>query len=161
MFCTVRLDLWLVSFERVDLKKRQFVDHLRVYARAGDGGNGVIHFRREKYVPKGGPDGGDGGDGGDVVLRAAMDTDNLTDLFFRPRLIAENGEHGAGRQKKGKAGNDLIVKVPPGTIVCRMMNKEQKVLAENRNPKSLMAFGAMGAHINMAMQALKATESDQ
>ena len=51
MFCTVRLDLWLVSFERVDLKKRQFVDHLRVYARAGDGGNGVIHFRREKYVP--------------------------------------------------------------------------------------------------------------
>lgn len=111
----------------VSLKKRQFVDHLRVYARAGDGGNGVIHFRREKYVPKGGPDGGDGGDGGDVVLRAAMDTDNLTDLFFRPRLIAENGEHGSGRQKKGRAGNDLIVKVPPGTIVCRMRDKEQQL----------------------------------
>jgi len=110
----------------VNLKKRQFVDHIRVFVRAGDGGNGVVHFRREKYVPKGGPDGGDGGNGGDVVLRAAMDTDNLTDLFFRPRLIAANGEHGAGRQKKGRAGRDLVVKVPPGTIVFRLEDKDQK-----------------------------------
>ena len=120
------LDRWAVSFEVVDLKKRQFVDHIRVFVRAGDGGNGVVHFRREKYVPKGGPDGGDGGNGGDVVLRAAMDTDNLTDLFFRPRLIAANGEHGAGQQKKGRAGRDLVVKVPPGTIVFRLEDKDQK-----------------------------------
>ena len=123
----MRLDPSLVSFEVVILKKRQFVDHIRVYARAGDGGNGVVHFRREKYVPKGGPDGGDGGDGGDVLLKAAMDTDNLTDLFFRPRLIAAHGEHGAGRQKKGRSGKDLIIKVPPGTIVFRLAGKEQQV----------------------------------
>jgi len=116
----------VVSFEVVVLKKRQFVDHIRVFVRAGDGGNGVVHFRREKYVPKGGPDGGDGGNGGNVVLRAANDTDNLTDLFFRPRLIAENGEHGSGRQKKGRAGRDLVVKVPPGTLVFRLEDKYQR-----------------------------------
>lgn len=105
------------------LKKRQFVDHIRVYARAGDGGNGVVHFRREKYVPKGGSDGGDGGDGGDVIFKAAPDTDNLTHLFFKSRLIAENGEHGAGRQKKGRSGKDLVVKVPPGTMIFRSPSK--------------------------------------
>ncbi|MCP4848172.1 MAG: GTPase ObgE [Verrucomicrobiaceae bacterium] len=130
-FCAVRLDPRLVSFEVVILKKRQFVDHIRVFARAGDGGNGVVHFRREKYVPKGGPDGGDGGDGGDVILKAAMDTDNLTDLFYRSRLIAPHGEHGAGRQKKGRSGNDLVVKVPPGTIVFRLADKDQQVDAED------------------------------
>lgn len=120
----------------MSLKKRQFVDHIRVYARAGDGGNGVVHFRREKYVPKGGPDGGDGGNGGDVVLKAAMDTDNLTDLFFRSRLLAEHGENGGGRQKRGKSGKDLVVKVPPGTIVFRLADKEQQVdaLGEGLEP---------------------------
>ena len=64
------------------MKKRQFVDHVRVLARAGDGGNGIVHFRREKYIPKGGPDGGDGGDGGSIIIKAVNDTDNLTHLFF-------------------------------------------------------------------------------
>jgi len=99
------------------VKKRQFVDHIRIYVRAGDGGNGIVHFRREKYVPKGGPDGGDGGNGGDVVLMVASDTDNLTHLFFRPRLIAKSGDHGQGREKHGKSGKELVVRVPPGTLV--------------------------------------------
>ncbi|MEE2808970.1 MAG: GTPase ObgE [Verrucomicrobiota bacterium] len=99
------------------MKKRQFVDHIRIYVRAGDGGNGIVHFRREKYVPKGGPDGGDGGNGGDVVLMVASDTDNLTHLFFRPRLIAKSGDHGQGREKHGKSGKELVVRVPPGTLV--------------------------------------------
>jgi len=123
----VLLDRDVVSFDLVILKKRQFVDHIRVYAAAGDGGNGVVHFRREKYVPKGGPDGGDGGDGGDVILEAASDTDNLTHLFFKSRLIAENGEHGGGRQKKGRAGKDLLVKVPPGTMIFRSPDKGEGI----------------------------------
>lgn len=99
------------------MKKRQFVDHVRIYVRAGDGGNGIVHFRREKYVPKGGPDGGDGGNGGDVVLKVASDTDNLTHLFFKSRLIAKSGAHGQGRGKHGKSGKELVVRVPPGTLV--------------------------------------------
>jgi len=99
------------------LKKRQFVDHVRIYVRAGDGGNGIVHFRREKYVPKGGPDGGDGGNGGDVILKVASDTDNLTHLFFKSRLIAQSGAHGQGRGKHGKSGSELVVRVPPGTLV--------------------------------------------
>ena len=99
------------------MKKRQFVDHVRIYVRAGDGGNGIVHFRREKYVPKGGPDGGDGGDGGDIVLQVASDTDNLTHLFFKSRLIAKSGDHGQGRDRHGKSGKELIVRVPPGTLV--------------------------------------------
>ena len=121
------LDPDVVSFDLVILKKRQFVDHIRVYAAAGDGGNGVVHFRREKYVPKGGPDGGDGGDGGDVILVAATDTDNLTHLFFKSRLIAENGDHGGGRQKKGRAGKDLLVKVPPGTMIFSSPDKGEGI----------------------------------
>ena len=93
------------------MKKRQFVDHIRIYVRAGDGGNCIVHFRREKYVPKGGPDGGDGGDGGDVVLKVASDTDNLTHLFFKSRLIAKSGDHGQGREKHGKSGKNLVVRV--------------------------------------------------
>lgn len=68
-------------------------------------------------MPKGGPDGGDGGNGGDVVLMVASDTDNLTHLFFRPRLIAKSGDHGQGREKHGKSGKELVVRVPPGTLV--------------------------------------------
>ena len=101
----------------IHLKKRQFVDHIRVYARAGDGGNGIVHFRREKYVPKGGPDGGDGGDGGDVILEVAANTDNLTHLFFNSKLVAEGGAQGEGREKTGKGGRDKVTKVPPGTMV--------------------------------------------
>jgi len=85
--------------------------------RAGDGGNGVVHFRREKFKPKGGPDGGDGGNGGDVVLEVASNTDNLTHLFFNSKIIGQSGEHGRGREQKGKAGKDKVVKVPPGTLI--------------------------------------------
>ena len=74
------------------MKKRQFVDHVRVFARAGDGGNGIVHFRREKYIPKGGPDGGDGGDGGSIIIKAVNDTDNLTHLFFNSRIIAKSSD---------------------------------------------------------------------
>ena len=89
-----------------------FIDEIKVYARAGHGGRGCVAFRREKYRPKGGPDGGNGGRGGNVILRADHDLNNLIAQYYQPRLIAENGGHGLGKGMDGRAGKDLIVKVP-------------------------------------------------
>jgi GTP-binding protein len=94
-----------------------FVDRIKVFAQAGNGGRGSVSFRREKFVPKGGPDGGDGGRGGDVILRADRHTDNLSNLFYEPIIKAKNGGHGMGKKMAGRAGADKIVKVPVGTIV--------------------------------------------
>ena len=96
-----------------------FIDHIRIFARAGDGGDGVVSWRREKYVPKGGPDGGDGGAGGDVILVVDPSTDNLRQYHYDPKLIAEDGKNGAGQRKTGKSGKRIIGKVPPGTVVYR------------------------------------------
>lgn len=94
-----------------------FVDRVRVFAQAGNGGRGCVSFRREKFVPKGGPDGGDGGRGGDVILRADRHVDNLANLFYEPIVKAKNGEHGKGKKMAGRAGADKTVRVPLGTIV--------------------------------------------
>jgi GTP-binding protein len=94
-----------------------FVDRVKVFVQAGKGGRGCVSFRREKFVPKGGPDGGDGGRGGDVILRADRHVDNLTNLFYEPIIKAESGGHGKGKKMTGRAGADKIVKVPAGTIV--------------------------------------------
>ncbi|MDQ2824623.1 MAG: GTPase ObgE [Verrucomicrobiota bacterium] len=94
-----------------------FVDRIKVFAQAGNGGRGSVSFRREKFVPKGGPDGGDGGRGGDVILRVDPHVDNLTNLFYEPIIKAKNGGHGMGKKMYGRAGQSKIVKVPVGTIV--------------------------------------------
>jgi GTP-binding protein len=94
-----------------------FVDRIKVFVQAGKGGRGCVSFRREKFVPKGGPDGGDGGRGGDVILRADRHVDNLTNLFYEPIIKAKSGGHGKGKKMAGRAGADKIVKVPAGTIV--------------------------------------------
>jgi GTP-binding protein len=94
-----------------------FVDRIKVFAQAGKGGRGCVSFRREKFVPKGGPDGGDGGRGGDVILRADRHVDNLANLFYEPIIKAKNGSHGKGKKMAGRAGANKIVKVPVGTIV--------------------------------------------
>lgn len=96
-----------------------FIDHIRIFAKAGDGGDGVVSWRREKFVPRGGPDGGDGGAGGDVVLVVDPSTDNLRQYHFDPKLIAENGKNGAGTRKTGRSGKKVIGRVPPGTVVYR------------------------------------------
>lgn len=96
-----------------------FIDHIRIFARAGDGGDGVVSWRREKFVPRGGPDGGDGGAGGSVVLVVDPSTDNLRQYYYDPKLLAENGKNGAGVRKTGKSGKHVIGKVPPGTVVYR------------------------------------------
>ena len=94
-----------------------FVDRIKVFAQAGKGGRGCVSFRREKFVPKGGPDGGDGGRGGDVILRADRHADNLANLFYEPLIKAKNGTHGKGKKMAGRAAANKIVKVPVGTIV--------------------------------------------
>jgi GTP-binding protein len=101
-----------------------FVDRIKVSVQAGNGGRGCVSFRREKFVPKGGPDGGDGGRGGDVVLRAERHVDNLANLFYEPIIRAKNGSHGKGKKMAGRAGANKIVKVPVGTIVWRAEDKK-------------------------------------
>jgi GTP-binding protein len=99
------------------MKTRTFIDQVDVVVRSGKGGDGAATFRREALVPFGGPDGGDGGRGGDVVLRASTHVNSLIALFFEPHLFAENGVPGSGRQCAGRRGKDLVVDVPPGTLV--------------------------------------------
>ena len=96
-----------------------FVDRIKVFAQAGNGGRGCVSFRREKFVPRGGPDGGDGGRGGDVILRADVHTDNLTSLYYEPIIKAKSGGHGQGKKMHGRGAPAKVVKVPIGTIVYR------------------------------------------
>src|SRR5215510_16412984 len=94
-----------------------FIDEVRIYVKAGDGGNGCLAFRREKYVPRGGPSGGDGGRGGDVYLVANEHVTTLLHLRYNPEHKGERGRHGEGSNRSGKDGADAIVKVPVGTQV--------------------------------------------
>jgi GTPase len=94
-----------------------FVDRVEIFVKAGDGGRGMSSFRREKYVPKGGPDGGDGGDGGSVIIRAAANADNLAPLAHQKHWKAPSGGRGGSSLCHGKKAKDLIIDVPPGTIV--------------------------------------------
>jgi len=95
----------------------KFVDEATIEVRAGDGGNGCVSFRREKYIPFGGPDGGDGGDGGSVYLQADSGINTLVDFRHSRRFTAQRGGNGMGRNRTGKSGEDLVVRVPVGTIV--------------------------------------------
>ena len=94
-----------------------FIDRVRIRVKAGDGGSGIVSFRREKFVPMGGPDGGDGGRGGDVIVRADANLSTLLDYTYRDQWRAENGDHGSGANKSGAAGDDIVLPVPPGTII--------------------------------------------
>ena len=95
----------------------KFVDEALITVEAGNGGAGCLSFRREKYIPKGGPDGGDGGHGGSVILMADENLNTLIDYRFQPRYRADNGRPGAGRNKTGAGGSDLVLKVPVGTAI--------------------------------------------
>src|ERR1700704_3280157 len=101
-----------------------FVDRIKVLAQAGSGGRGSSRLRREKFVPKGGPDGGDGGRGGDVILRADRHTDNLSNLFYEPIIKAKSGGNGMGKKMHGRSAPLKIVKVPVGTIVWPAENRQ-------------------------------------
>jgi GTP-binding protein len=115
----------------------KFVDSARISVHAGDGGRGCVGFRREKYVPKGGPDGGDGGRGGHVYLRADKQLATLLDFKYKKSYIAERGKHGMGARKTGHDGGDIVIGVPTGTVVrnaetgevlCDMVDDGQEVM---------------------------------
>lgn len=123
-----------------------FVDTAKVIIRAGKGGNGAISFRREIYIPKGGPDGGDGGKGGDVVFVASKDCNTLIDFRFQPKLIAEDGKAGSGQKSSGKSGKDLEVEVPVGTVVKR----DGEIIADlvRDGQREIVAHGGDGGYGN-------------
>ena len=136
-----------------------FVDHIKIYAKAGDGGNGSAHFARKKFVPKGGPDGGDGGRGGDIVLQVDSHTDNLKAFFYKAKVRAEDGKPGGENQRTGKSGKRLVVSVPQGTLVYRevpeedMDGAEAGSACEESEPEK--ATGSQDDHLDMVTRALR------
>ena len=134
------------------MKPTTFVDQVRIQVFAGNGGNGVATFRREKYIPHGGPDGGDGGDGGSVFLRASKDAASLLDLHFAPLVRAQHGEKGRSKQQYGHGGEDKIALVPVGTEVRDHETGEfiGEVLADGDRLK--VAQGGKGGLGNMHFQ---------
>jgi GTPase len=94
-----------------------FIDESKIYVKAGDGGNGCCSFRREKYVPRGGPDGGDGGKGGDVIIEASPRIHTLLDQRYHPHYKSERGQHGKGKNCTGRSGRDTVIHVPAGTVI--------------------------------------------
>ncbi|MEK7096513.1 MAG: GTPase ObgE [Patescibacteria group bacterium] len=96
-----------------------FIDEAEIYLKAGNGGDGAVSFRREKYIPHGGPDGGDGGNGGDIIIEVDENSHALAEFNYKKRFLAENGRNGMGSNKAGKAGQDLVIKMPPGTQIYK------------------------------------------
>ena len=127
----------------------KFVDEVRIRVEAGDGGRGCVSFRREKYVPRGGPNGGDGGNGGDVVLVVDPGLSTLVDLSYPQRLRAGHGEHGRGKDQHGASGADLVLRVPAGTLVYDAETDEP--IADLRVPgeQAVVARGGRGGRGNM------------
>ena len=125
-----------------------FTDYVKIIAKAGNGGNGAISFRREKYVAAGGPDGGDGGKGGDIYFEVDPDSNTLIDFRYNKKFKAENGKNGEGAHKYGKSGDDLYIKVPIGTIIRDA--KTNKVLADlsSEGQKELILAGGRGGKGN-------------
>ncbi len=122
----------------------KFVDEATIHVAAGDGGDGCLSFRREKYVPRGGPDGGDGGDGGSVYLRADEGLNTLVDFRYKRSFRAERGENGRGRQCSGKKGADLTVDVPVGTLVHDQDTGE--LMGDLAAHKQVLLVARGGAH---------------
>ena len=121
-----------------------FIDYIKIFCKSGNGGGGSSHFRREKFVPLGGPDGGDGGKGGDIILRGNSQFWTLLHLRYTKHLKAENGENGSGSKKHGRDGKDIIINVPLGTVVKSADDK--KILLEiiNDGDEKVLMEGGQG-----------------
>ena len=121
-----------------------FVDYVTISVKAGDGGRGCVSFRREKYVPRGGPDGGDGGRGGHIIFRATDELNTLIDLRYHREYRARRGQHGMGKKMHGKDGEDLVIPVPVGTIV-RDRDSEKVIIDLDKNGmETIIAKGGRG-----------------
>lgn len=122
----------------------RFADYAKIYVTAGSGGAGSVHFRREKFEPKGGPDGGDGGDGGDVILRGNDQLNTLLDLRYRKYINAKSGENGGPSKRKGKGGEDEILEVPLGSVVYDAKTKERLGEITEHEEEIVIAEGGRG-----------------
>ena len=120
----------------------KFVDETVITVQSGDGGNGCVSFRRERHVPRGGPDGGDGGKGGDVILKATSRRRTLYDFHFKRQFKAKNGRPGQGKQKTGKNAEDVVIEIPPGTIVSDVQSGQ--VLRDLIRPEDTFTAAAGG-----------------
>jgi len=127
-----------------------FIDQAQIWVKAGDGGHGCVSFRREKFIPKGGPDGGDGGNGGNVYFQAVDNLDTLLDFAGKHHWQAQNGQPGSGNNKHGANGEDLIIKVPPGTLI---FDTDLDLLLKDMNESGLkvrVCLGGRGGKGNKA-----------
>lgn len=126
----------------------KFIDEAKIYVKAGDGGRGCVSFRREKYVPRGGPNGGDGGKGGDIIVRASATASTLLDLKYRQHHIAKHGGHGEGSNRTGRGSDDMEIVVPVGTIIT---DADTGVILADLNEdgqRSIVARGGIGGKGN-------------
>ena len=125
-----------------------FLDKVKIECKAGNGGNGVVAFRREKYVPNGGPSGGDGGNGGSIIFKVNKNMDNLGDFRFKKKFKADNGEDGSANNKFGKSGSDLVIYVPKGTVIRNAINN--KILADmvDEGDEKILLKGGQGGRGN-------------
>jgi len=121
-----------------------FVDYIKIYVKAGDGGRGCMSFRREKYVPKGGPDGGDGGRGGHIIFKATDELNTLIDLRYHREYRAKRGQHGMGKKMHGKNGEDLVIPVPVGTIIKDAETQEILIDLDRDGLEAAIAKGGRG-----------------
>ena len=121
-----------------------FIDHIKIFCKSGNGGRGSSSFRREKFVPKGGPDGGDGGKGGDIILKGNSQLWTLLHLRYTKHLKAENGEGGQGSKKHGKNGKDVVIEVPLGTIAKSADNGNISIEILNHNEEKILLEGGIG-----------------
>ena len=121
-----------------------FIDHIKIFCKSGNGGRGSSSFRREKFVPKGGPDGGDGGKGGDIILKGNSQLWTLLHLRYTKHLKAENGEGGQGSKKHGKNGKDVVIEVPLGTIAKSADNDNISIEILNHNEEKILLEGGIG-----------------
>ena len=126
-----------------------FYDHVTIEIRSGNGGNGAVSFRREKYVPNGGPDGGNGGKGGDIIIKADRNLNTLQDYRFKHHFFARDGESGRGSRMAGASGPDLVLKVPPGTLVLHAGTREMIADLRQDGDQVIAARGGTGGRGNM------------
>ena len=125
-----------------------FIDEAYLEVRAGDGGSGASSFRREKYIPFGGPDGGDGGKGGDIFFKVNQNSNTLIDFQNRKVFEAKNGQRGSGKNKSGSAGDDLFISVPMGTVIYDNLTNEELIDCTDENIDYLIVKGGEGGHGN-------------
>ncbi len=126
----------------------QFIDQATIAVKAGDGGNGAVSFRHEKFIPKGGPDGGNGGNGGCVIIRANRQLNTLLDYRYRPKYNAQRGEDGRSKNQYGKFGEDIVLKVPCGTMVRDLATQEILADLTDDGDEVIVARGGKGGKGN-------------